>query len=619
MRWPGAAALALVFALLPPAPARAAQAVQLTEALAVASEATRPQEVDFAAAERVALPHNWLRERPGWSGVVWYRIALDAPLRAAGTQPGEALALVVPRLADTGVLWLNGERLDAGAAGDFTRNRTLWIPLPPQALQPQGNTLEVRVTGHAVARGGLSQLSLGPAGMLRPAFEARWLLQSGVPLTLMFSVVVCLLGAVALWLKTRRRMDLMFAVLCLTWLPRAVVVLSPTAGAPGQLAMLLALGSAHLSNTLVVLLLLEHGKWSGPFWRRYRRILWSVVAVCFAAGAALAAGGELRPALLGVLHWPFFVLALVPMVAQIRRAWRTRGRSDISMAATLVVWAVAILHDFGIAADLAAFDSFFWAPIAALLVLLNLVWRALESLALHRASAEHEISRAMAHASTTHGLQMQQMRAEFDRAQAAERHAVLAAERTRLLHDLHDGLGSQLITALRMTRRDEVPREEVARVIEDSLEDMRLIIDSLDLEERDLLPLLGNLRYRLEPRLNAIGVALHWEADALPELEYLSPETGLAVVRIVQEAVNNAVRHGNARNVTVRVAAAARAIELAVSDDGRGFDPAQPPRGGAPQRGLAAMRHRARQLGGLLAIESGAAGTSVRLSLPLKR
>lgn len=619
MRWPGAAALALACALLLPAAARAAQAVQLAEALAVASEAARPADVDFAAAERVALPHNWQRARPGWSGVVWYRISLDAPLRAAGTQPGEALALVVPRLADTGVLWLNGERLDAGAAGDFTRNRTLWIPVPAHALRPHGNTLDVRVTGHAVARGGLSQLSLGPSQVLRPAFELRWLLQSGVPLTLMFSVAVCLLGAVALWLKTRRRMDLMFAALCLTWLPRAVVVLSPTAGAPGQVAMLLALGSAHLSNTLVVLLLLEHGKWNGPFWQRYRRILWSVVAVCFAAGAALAAAGALRPALLGVLHWPFFVLALVPMVAQIGRAWSTRGRSDISMAATLVVWAVAILHDFGIAADLAAFDSFFWAPIAALLVLLNLVWRALESLALHRANAEHEISRAVAHASTTHGLQMQRMRAEFDRAQAAERHAVLAAERTRLLHDLHDGLGSQLITALRMTRRDEVPREEVARVIEDSLEDMRLIIDSLDLEERDLLPLLGNLRYRLEPRLNAIGVALHWDAEALPELEYLSPETGLAVVRIVQEAVNNAVRHGNARNVTVRVAAAAHAIELAVSDDGRGFDPGQAPRGGAPQRGLAAMRHRARQLGGSLAVESGAGGTRVRLALPLKR
>lgn len=614
-----AGALAMAGALLLPAGAHAANEVTLTRAEAVQSPAERPADVDFGSADPVALPDNWLRNRPGYRGVVWYRIALDEALRDARAASGEPLVLVVPRLADTGALWLNGERMDIGAAGEFTRNRALWIPLPPQALRAEGNTLHVRVNGHAMARGGLSRIAMGTPDALRPGYEARRLFQNLVPVTLMFSVVVCLLGAVALFLKTRRRMDLMFAVLCLAWLPRAVVLLSPMAGPPGQLAMLFALGSTQVSNVLVVLLLLEHGKWTGPFWDRYRRILWAVVAVSFAAGAVLAFAGELRPALVGLLHWPFFALALVTCAAQIRRAWRTRRRSDISMALTLVVWAATVVHDFGIAADRTAFDAFFWAPVAALLVLLNLVWRALESLALQRASAEHEISRAVAHVSTAHGLQLQQMRAEFDRVQASERQAVLAAERSRLLHDLHDGLGSQLITALRMTRRDEVPREEVARVIEDSLEDMRLIIDSLDLEERDLLPLLGNLRYRLEPRLNAIGVGLHWDVEALPELDYLSPETGLNIVRIVQEAVNNALRHGNARNITVRAQATAGSIELSVRDDGRGFDVQQPPRAGAPRRGLGAMRNRAARLGGSLQITSSGAGTCVQLVLPLHR
>ena len=616
-RWLMVAALACC--LLLPHLARAQAVVTVDAAIAVQSDAQRPQDVDFAAASGVLLPDNWQRNRPGLSGTVWYRIPLDASLRATGVAAGEPLALVVTRLADTGTAWLNGERLDVGAAGDFTRNRPVWIPVPAHALREKGNTLLVRVSGHAVARGGLSQLSLGPPGLLRTDFELRRLLQTVVPQTLMFSVVICLFGASALWLKSRRRIDLVFAGLCLTWLPRALVMLSPTAGAPGQGGLLFALGSTFASNVLIVLLLLDYARWRGPFWQRYLRIMYAVVAVCFAVGAVLAWDGDLRPALLGVLHWPFFALALVPFGAQVRRAWRTRVRSEMAMAATLVLWSGSVVHDLAIAADATAFDSFFWAPITGLLVLLNLVWRGLESLALHRASAEHEINRAVAHASTAHGLQLQQIRAEFDRAQVAERQAVLAAERTRLLHDLHDGLGSQLITALRMTRREQVPRDEVARIIEDSLEDMRLIIDSLDVEERDLLPLLGNLRYRLEPRLNAIGVALHWQAEALPELSYLSPETGLAIVRIVQEAVNNAVRHGNARNITVRTHGTASAIELTVRDDGRGFDAAQPPRSGAPQRGLGAMRSRAGKLGGTLAIESGGDGTRVHLTLPLSR
>jgi len=180
-------------------------------------------------------------------------------------------------------------------------------------------------------------------------------------------------------------------------------------------------------------------------------------------------------------------------------------------------------------------------------------------------------------------------------------------------------MGSQLITALRMTRRDGVPREEVARVIEDALEDMRLIIDSLDLAERDLLELLGNLRFRLEPRLNAIGVALQWDVEPLPELDYLSPETGLAIVRIVQEAVNNALRHGAARTITVHARPRGPAIELWVIDDGCGFDTGRPYEGGAAHRGLGAMRARTARLGGSIRFSSGPGGTRVELTLPLSR
>jgi signal transduction histidine kinase len=226
---------------------------------------------------------------------------------------------------------------------------------------------------------------------------------------------------------------------------------------------------------------------------------------------------------------------------------------------------------------------------------------------------------AVSRAASEHGRTLEQLRIEYDRKQEDARNAVIAAERSRLLHDLHDGMGSQLITALRMTRREEVPRDEVARVIEDSLDDMRLIIDSLDIEERDLLPLLGNLRYRLEPRLHAIGIALIWEVEPLPELDYLTPETGLAIVRIVQEAVNNAVRHGAATTITVRARASAASVELSITDNGHGFDTERSFETGAKHRGLHAMRARAQKLSGTLAIESGPGGTKVELALPLQR
>ena len=96
----------------------------------------------------------------------------------------------------------------------------------------------------------------------------------------------------------------------------------------------------------------------------------------------------------------------------------------------------------------------------------------------------------------------------------AARDRVLAvdAERHRILHDLHDqydGMRAQLITALRLAERSDTDRRLVARGIQDA--GLRLVIDSLHLADGDLLPLLGNLRYRLQEPLKAVGIELTWQ------------------------------------------------------------------------------------------------------------
>ena len=88
--------------------------------------------------------------------------------------------------------------------------------------------------------------------------------------------------------------------------------------------------------------------------------------------------------------------------------------------------------------------------------------------------------------------------------------------------------------------------------------------------------------------------------------------------RIVQEALTNAVRHAQARNVEVRVGAGGGSLVLEVRDDGCGVSPAvaSDPR----SFGIAGMRERARSSGGTLEI-SGApgAGTVVRVEIPIDR
>ena len=100
------------------------------------------------------------------------------------------------------------------------------------------------------------------------------------------------------------------------------------------------------------------------------------------------------------------------------------------------------------------------------------------------------------------------------------------------------------------------------------------------------------------------------DAEAPPELVTL-------VSRVVSEALANADAHAHARSVEIRLAEADGRLELAVEDDGRGFDPAAAPGVADGHLGLTVMRERARAYGGDCSVESApGAGTRIRLRIP---
>ncbi len=78
------------------------------------------------------------------------------------------------------------------------------------------------------------------------------------------------------------------------------------------------------------------------------------------------------------------------------------------------------------------------------------------------------------------------------------------------------------------------------------------MIYSLDIGEKELPLALANFRERLEPQLHRLGVALDWSMASLPEVSGVTPGNALVVLRILQEAITNALKHGPARRIAVR-------------------------------------------------------------------
>ena len=193
---------------------------------------------------------------------------------------------------------------------------------------------------------------------------------------------------------------------------------------------------------------------------------------------------------------------------------------------------------------------------------------------------------------------------------------MLSHERERLVSDLHDGLGLHLLTALKMARDPLAAREPLAEVLADCLDDLRLAIDSMsNIDERDPVLLLASLRFRLAPRLAATGVQLDWQVDGdIAPQPWLDAPKALHLLRVVQEALANAVRHAGATRVLLKVQALAAGVAVSVIDDGRGIGGNG--NGGAGV-GLASMRRRAALLGATLSVGPGpqGIGTEVRLEV----
>lgn len=201
-----------------------------------------------------------------------------------------------------------------------------------------------------------------------------------------------------------------------------------------------------------------------------------------------------------------------------------------------------------------------------------------------------------------------------------ERLQTISDERQRLMQDMHDGLGSSLISAIRSVEGGGMSDDKVSQILKSCLDDLKLTLDSLEPIEADLLLLLATLRYRLEPRLEGTGVSLRWEVEELPALEWLDPSSALHILRIVQESISNILRHTRATEIRVGTSMAGEGVQVTIVDNGQGFD-VQRALGGmtASGRGLQNQRRRAQAIRGTVHWESKPTGTRFVLWLPLQR
>jgi PAS domain S-box-containing protein len=183
-------------------------------------------------------------------------------------------------------------------------------------------------------------------------------------------------------------------------------------------------------------------------------------------------------------------------------------------------------------------------------------------------------------------------------------------ERSLLIKDMHDGLGSQLTYARMMIENKKIDQLGLLEIVQDCIADLYLIIDTLSEEDTSFHDALIDFRYRIQKRLEGGPIHVHWDIK-LEDSPLLPQRLTLEVLRILQEALNNSLRHAKAELITISAGfeVSTGNILLTVSDDGVGFVAPT-----AQGRGLRNMKNRARDIGGVLDISYTPLGTSVSLT-----
>lgn len=197
----------------------------------------------------------------------------------------------------------------------------------------------------------------------------------------------------------------------------------------------------------------------------------------------------------------------------------------------------------------------------------------------------------------------------------------LAEDRERIARDLHDaviqdlfavGLSLQATAAQLQDPKLQQRMDDAVDRIDTAISSLRTFIFDL----RSLGTLNTTLSRTLDDMLNRIaGGRATWEVHLSDDVGAIDSHILDNALLVIREAVSNAIRHGAATELSIRIERTDDGADLVVADNGRGFDPDRVNRG----MGVANMKSRATDAGGTFAIESSPDGTTVRASFRRQR
>jgi signal transduction histidine kinase len=544
--------------------------------------------------------------------VIWYR--MQVPALAASTSPRY---LYMPRWKTDGqmAVYGDGRLLYQSHASNFWNgwNIPLWIAMDETLDAVTPREILVRIERPSDSGGGISSVWLGDNINLSWRYHLRYLLQ--VQLPYVSSAAFLMVGLFSLFVWFRRRGETLYLLFfCVS------------------LASFLRTLHYHIGENRLLL----PDEWFS--WLTVNSLFWLIAVVHFflnylhqCPSSWLNRGVIFITVTLSLITLPVFTLfpsvyllsplAYVFLMAMgtavglvgFYQSQRVHSPHGKLLSGWCLMGLVFWLYDWLLQSNHIDIEGIYMGPytnFVALLLFLKIMFG-------RYVGAIDEVKQVNA------GLaqRLQSREAELLQIHRGQREAAhrqtLTDERQRMMQDMHDGMGSSLRTALLEVEKGQISVTTVADVLKGCIDDLKLAIDAMEPVQADLLLLLATLRFRLGPRLENAGLTLRWEIEDVPALDWIDPRNALHILRILQEAFTNIIKHTQATEIRVATGVDKGCVVVRVTDNGQGFDVAQGL--GSKGRGLGNQIRRAESIGAEILWDSGTEGTRLTLRLPIVR
>jgi signal transduction histidine kinase len=570
----------------------------------LASHAVSPEDLSNENWQEVALPDDWYVNHKNINQI-WYRTQVLIRQEVTGIW-----AVYIPSVTHNAAVFVND--IWVGQGGSFNEpvsrhhNDPLLFSFSSELLRQGKNKIEIRVKTSFYEQGLFDQFYLAPVNDLKDAYSWKHFVR--VDLVQWFTMAMYLLSGVVLVFWLARPQDVIYGLFSLElfiWASHNLNLF--VTEIPVSICIWESFNVATLGWTVTVMILFNH-RFVGEGNKKLEKYLlfFSVLGI----------GIFLLPDIESILHigyrvWDVFVMiAGMYAIYYLIKTYAHKKSSDVYL---MLIVGVPILvfgfHDIlminhfidrrdGLTMQYSIIPSvilFSWFMVRRFVHSINKAERLAETL-------EQRVQQ-----------KQQKLQAQYERLSSMQKESVLAEERERIMRDMHDGIGGHLVSVITLLQgySDDV-FVRVREKVQHSLSDLRFVIDSLDPLLNDIPTLLGMMRMRLVDQLEDASIELEWAVTELPEIKTMSPRRSLHIMRIVQEAITNSIKHSGSKKMTIATGVInndMQKVYIDIIDYGRGVDKES----SIPGRGINNMHYRAEQLDAELVITHSSAGTKVRL------